>query len=265
MGSAARSPSSWPNAASSSTSPTSTRRRRPHGCGDRRRSAVGWPRRARRGGLPGARRRSCDARRLARRLGQQRRRAGHRSLLDAGRGDPADDARGQRAGNDERHRRCAGADDRRRPRPRDQRDLAGRDRRRTGRGQLLGEQARGDGLHPRHPLRPAPRRDRRQSSSRRSAPTASGRRCSRTSSTTPRPPAPSQATCSPRSRSRAEVGKLTERPRPILVLPRWRGPLLRLFDLSPRLALRLLPWVMRDARRKQRRYKKLIQAGKWPK
>jgi NAD(P)-dependent dehydrogenase (short-subunit alcohol dehydrogenase family) len=62
-----------------------------------------------------------------------------------------------------------------------------------------------------------------------------------------------------------EVGKLTERPRPILILPRWRGPLLRLFDLFPRLGLRLLPWVMRDARRKQRRYKKLIQAGKWPK
>jgi NAD(P)-dependent dehydrogenase (short-subunit alcohol dehydrogenase family) len=61
-----------------------------------------------------------------------------------------------------------------------------------------------------------------------------------------------------------EVGKLVERPRPVLILPRWRGPLLRLFDLSPRLALRLLPWVMRDARRKQRRYKKLIQAGKWP-
>ena len=61
-----------------------------------------------------------------------------------------------------------------------------------------------------------------------------------------------------------EVGKLTERPRPILILPRWRGPLLRLFDLSPRLALRLLPWVMRDARRKQRRYKKLIEAGRWP-
>jgi NAD(P)-dependent dehydrogenase (short-subunit alcohol dehydrogenase family) len=62
-----------------------------------------------------------------------------------------------------------------------------------------------------------------------------------------------------------EVGKLTERPRTILILPRWRGPLLRLFDLFPRLALRLLPWVMRDARRKQRRYKKLIEAGKWPK
>ncbi|HEX6688057.1 MAG TPA: SDR family NAD(P)-dependent oxidoreductase [Solirubrobacterales bacterium] len=62
----------------------------------------------------------------------------------------------------------------------------------------------------------------------------------------------------------AAVGKLVERPRPLLVLPRWRGPLLRLFDLFPRFALRLLPLVMRDARRRQRRYKKLIQAGRWP-
>jgi NAD(P)-dependent dehydrogenase (short-subunit alcohol dehydrogenase family) len=61
-----------------------------------------------------------------------------------------------------------------------------------------------------------------------------------------------------------EVGKLTERPRPILIMPRWRGPLLRLFDLFPRLGLRLLPWVMRDARRKQRRYKRLIESGRWP-
>jgi NAD(P)-dependent dehydrogenase (short-subunit alcohol dehydrogenase family) len=62
-----------------------------------------------------------------------------------------------------------------------------------------------------------------------------------------------------------EVGKLTERPRPILILPRWRGLQLRLLDLFPRLTLRLLPWAMRDARRKQRRYKKLIEAGRWPK
>ncbi len=62
----------------------------------------------------------------------------------------------------------------------------------------------------------------------------------------------------------AEVGKLAERPRPMVVLPRRRGPLLRIFDLSPRLALRLLPWVMRDARRRQRRYKKKIESGQWP-
>jgi NAD(P)-dependent dehydrogenase (short-subunit alcohol dehydrogenase family) len=60
------------------------------------------------------------------------------------------------------------------------------------------------------------------------------------------------------------VGGLTERPRPLLVIPRWRGPMLRLFDLFPRLAVRLLPLVMADARRRQRRYKKLIEAGRWP-
>jgi NAD(P)-dependent dehydrogenase (short-subunit alcohol dehydrogenase family) len=62
-----------------------------------------------------------------------------------------------------------------------------------------------------------------------------------------------------------EVGKLTENPRPILILPRWRGLQLRLLDLFPRLTLRLLPLAMRDAQRKQRRYKKLIAAGRWPK
>jgi NAD(P)-dependent dehydrogenase (short-subunit alcohol dehydrogenase family) len=61
------------------------------------------------------------------------------------------------------------------------------------------------------------------------------------------------------------IGKLTEHPRPILVLPRWRGPLLRCFDLFPRLGLRLLPAVMWDARRRQRRYKRLIESGHWPK
>jgi len=60
------------------------------------------------------------------------------------------------------------------------------------------------------------------------------------------------------------VAKLSERPRPIVILPRWRGAPLRLFDLFPRLALRLLPLVMRDARRRQRRYKKLIESGRWP-
>jgi NAD(P)-dependent dehydrogenase (short-subunit alcohol dehydrogenase family) len=60
------------------------------------------------------------------------------------------------------------------------------------------------------------------------------------------------------------VGKLTERPRPILILPRWRGAQLRLLDLFPRLTLRLLSFAMRDARAKQRRYKKKIEAGKWP-
>jgi NAD(P)-dependent dehydrogenase (short-subunit alcohol dehydrogenase family) len=61
-----------------------------------------------------------------------------------------------------------------------------------------------------------------------------------------------------------QVGKLTERPRPILIVPRWRGPLLRLVNLFPRLAIRLLPALLWDARRRQRRYKKLIESGRWP-
>jgi len=62
-----------------------------------------------------------------------------------------------------------------------------------------------------------------------------------------------------------QVGKLTERPRPILILPRWRGVQLRLLALFPRLTMHLLPLALSDARRKQRRYKKLIETGKWPK
>jgi NAD(P)-dependent dehydrogenase (short-subunit alcohol dehydrogenase family) len=62
----------------------------------------------------------------------------------------------------------------------------------------------------------------------------------------------------------ARVGKLTERPRPILIVPRRRGPMLRLVSLFPRVAIPLLPLLLWDARRRQRRYKKLIQSGRWP-
>jgi NAD(P)-dependent dehydrogenase (short-subunit alcohol dehydrogenase family) len=61
-----------------------------------------------------------------------------------------------------------------------------------------------------------------------------------------------------------EIGKLTERPRPLLILPRWRGLQLRLLDLFPRLTLRVLRLAMHDAKRRQRRYKKLIESGRWP-
>lgn len=60
------------------------------------------------------------------------------------------------------------------------------------------------------------------------------------------------------------VGKLTERPRPVLIIPRWRGPQLRFFAFFPRLGARLVPLVMWDARRRQRSYKKKIESGKWP-
>jgi len=62
----------------------------------------------------------------------------------------------------------------------------------------------------------------------------------------------------------AEVGRLLDRPRPLVVIPRWRGPVLRAFAQFPRISLRLLPLVMWDARRRQRRYKKRIKSGRWP-
>jgi NAD(P)-dependent dehydrogenase (short-subunit alcohol dehydrogenase family) len=57
--------------------------------------------------------------------------------------------------------------------------------------------------------------------------------------------------------ARGPVG-LLDRPRPVLVLPRWRGPVLRAFDALPSLGLRLLPLVLADARRRQRRYAKRL-------
>ena len=67
-------------------------------------------------------------------------------------------------------------------------------------------------------------------------------------STTPTPPALSPGRPLTPEQVATAIGRLTERPRPVLVLPRWRGPILRLFDLNPRLALKLLPLVMKDAR-----------------
>jgi hypothetical protein len=63
----------------------------------------------------------------------------------------------------------------------------------------------------------------------------------------------------------AEVGKLLDRPRPVLTIPRWRGLVIRIFDAFPGLTIRLLPALFRDAERRQRRYKKKIESGSWPK
>jgi NAD(P)-dependent dehydrogenase (short-subunit alcohol dehydrogenase family) len=62
-----------------------------------------------------------------------------------------------------------------------------------------------------------------------------------------------------------QVAKLLDRPRPVLTIPRWRGAMLRLFDAFPGLALRLIPLLVRDAERRQRRYRKLFESGRWPK
>ncbi|MCK9900109.1 hypothetical protein MXD63_08475 [Frankia sp. Cpl3] len=57
------------------------------------------------------------------------------------------------------------------------------------------------------------------------------------------------------------VGRLTERPRPVTIGPRRRGPMMRFVDLFPRLATPVVPELMRDAQRRQQRYRRLTENG----
>jgi NAD(P)-dependent dehydrogenase (short-subunit alcohol dehydrogenase family) len=60
------------------------------------------------------------------------------------------------------------------------------------------------------------------------------------------------------------VAALLDRPRPVLTIPRWRGAVVRLLDAFPGLFERMIPLFMADARRRQRRWKKRIEAGQAP-
>ena len=60
------------------------------------------------------------------------------------------------------------------------------------------------------------------------------------------------------------VEGLLDKPRPVLAIPSWRGRFARFFANHPGLALRLTPWLMRDARRRQKSFKKKVESGKWP-
>ena len=62
----------------------------------------------------------------------------------------------------------------------------------------------------------------------------------------------------------ASIGPLLDRPRPVVTVPRYRGAFARLVDLFPRLTVRLVPLLMADARRRQRRWKRRIEAGQEP-
>ena len=221
-------------------------------------------RRPRRRGLPGNGARSRATGGLARRLGQQRRRARHRPRLGARRGAAPDAVRGQHAGDDQRHARRARADAARRARARDQRGLARRARRTAGRGALRGDQARRDRVQPRGARRPAPfglaadldlgrlpgrdldadaprqaRRPRRgalvlgRPAARRGRRRASGRACSTARAPCSRFRAGAAASCACSTRS-----------------PGWRYG--------------SLPLWMRDAQRRQRRWKKRIEGGRGP-
>jgi hypothetical protein len=61
-----------------------------------------------------------------------------------------------------------------------------------------------------------------------------------------------------------KVVALLDHPKPVLAIPRWRGAVVRLLDAFPGLATRLMPLFMADARRRQRRWKERIEAGKLP-
>jgi NAD(P)-dependent dehydrogenase (short-subunit alcohol dehydrogenase family) len=57
---------------------------------------------------------------------------------------------------------------------------------------------------------------------------------------------------------------LLDKPKPVLAIPGWRGRFARFFDRHPALSLRLTPLLMRDARRRQRAFKKKVESGRWP-
>lgn len=56
----------------------------------------------------------------------------------------------------------------------------------------------------------------------------------------------------------ARVSGLVDSPRPVVAIPRWRGAVVRLMDAFPGLAVRLLPLLMKDARRRQARFKRRL-------
>ncbi len=67
----------------------------------------------------------------------------------------------------------------------------------------------------------------------------------------------------PEVAAEAVVG-LLDRPRAVLTIPRRRAIFIRFADLFPGLANRMLPLIVADARRKQRRWKQRIADGRGP-
>lgn len=55
------------------------------------------------------------------------------------------------------------------------------------------------------------------------------------------------------------VAELLDSPRPVVAIPRWRGAVVRILDAYPGLGIRLLPLVMKDARRRQARFKRRLE------
>jgi NAD(P)-dependent dehydrogenase (short-subunit alcohol dehydrogenase family) len=62
----------------------------------------------------------------------------------------------------------------------------------------------------------------------------------------------------------ARVERLLDKPKPVVAIPRWRGRYARFFARHPGLSVWLTPLMMRDALRRQARFKRKVEAGKWP-
>jgi hypothetical protein len=60
------------------------------------------------------------------------------------------------------------------------------------------------------------------------------------------------------------VESLLDRPRPVATIPRWRGAVIRLLDSFPSLMTRLIPFMLNDAQRRQRGFKRRVESGRWP-
>ena len=60
------------------------------------------------------------------------------------------------------------------------------------------------------------------------------------------------------------IERLLEKPKPVVTIPGWRGRFVRFFDRHPAMAVRLTPLLMRDALRRQARFRKKVAKGEWP-
>jgi NAD(P)-dependent dehydrogenase (short-subunit alcohol dehydrogenase family) len=60
----------------------------------------------------------------------------------------------------------------------------------------------------------------------------------------------------------ARVARLAERPRPVVSIPRWRGAEVRIFDMFPRMSLRLARIVLATGRAGQRRQARRLQGAR---
>ena len=65
----------------------------------------------------------------------------------------------------------------------------------------------------------------------------------------------------PTSRVAEEAAKIAFKPKMVTVVPRWRGAVLRLLDAFPGAGLRAIPFILKDARRRQAAYKRKAERG----